>query len=142
MNPGALQGAPHTHIATVYADAGSEAALLRDIGNAYPNITAIRVRDAIDRVAEVLGSIAAATSWGAAATLLTGFLVLIGAAVAVSCAPAQRRSSVSSGSPSILTRGIAFPQLANLKATSSVTRCQMSMILLCRSPAVITPLVR
>ena len=47
--------------ATIYADAGSEAPLLREIGNAYPNITMIRVRDAIDRVSEVLSGIAAAT---------------------------------------------------------------------------------
>ena len=58
------------------------AAILRDLAKAYPNITAIRVRDAIDRVADVLGGLAAATSYGALATLLTGFLVLIGAAAA------------------------------------------------------------
>lgn len=82
MNPAALQGAPHTFISTVYADDGAETDILRDIASAYPNVTAIRVRDAIDRVAEILGGLAAATSYGAAATLLTGFLVLIGAASA------------------------------------------------------------
>ena len=82
MNPNALVGAPHSFISTVYAEEHAEAAILRDLANAYPNITAIRVRDAIDRVAEVLGGLAAATSYGAAATLLTGFLVLIGAAAA------------------------------------------------------------
>jgi putative ABC transport system permease protein len=82
MNPSALQGAPHTFISTVYAEEQAEAAILRDLATAYPNITAIRVRDAIDRVADVLGGLAAATSYGATATLLTGFLVLIGAAAA------------------------------------------------------------
>ena len=82
MNPAALQGAPHTFISTVYAEPRAEAAILRDLATAYPNITAIRVRDAIDRVSEALGSIAAATSVAAGATLLTGFLVLIGAAAA------------------------------------------------------------
>ena len=82
MNPAALNGAPHTYISTVYADAEAEAPILRDLATAYPNITAIRVRDAIDRVAAVLSGLAAATSYGAAATLLTGFLVLIGAAAA------------------------------------------------------------
>ncbi|MEM6371612.1 MAG: FtsX-like permease family protein [Pseudomonadota bacterium] len=82
MNPSALQGAPHTFISTVYAEERAEAQILRDIANAYPNVTAIRVRDAIDRVADVLAGLAAATSYGAAATLLTGFLVLIGAAAA------------------------------------------------------------
>lgn len=82
LNPAALQGAPHTHIATVYAEEAAEAAILRDLASAYPNITAIRVRDAIDNVARVLRSLAAATSYGAAATLVTGFVVLIGAAAA------------------------------------------------------------
>jgi putative ABC transport system permease protein len=82
MNPSALSGAPHTFISTVYADEGAEAAILRDLATKYPNITAIRVRDAIDRVSDVLAGLAAATSYGALATLLTGFIVLIGAAAA------------------------------------------------------------
>ncbi|PSK87576.1 putative ABC transport system permease protein [Limimaricola soesokkakensis] len=82
MNPGALAGAPHSWISTVYAEEEAEAAILRDLADAYPNITAIRVRDAIDQVTRVVDGIAAATRYGAAATLLTGFLVLIGAAAA------------------------------------------------------------
>ncbi|MDR9428863.1 MAG: FtsX-like permease family protein [Salibaculum sp.] len=82
MNPAALQGAPHSWISTVYAEPQAEAAILRDLSQAYPNITAIRIRDAIDRVLVVLGGIAAATRYGALATLVTGFLVLIGAAAA------------------------------------------------------------
>lgn len=82
MNEAALAGAPHTFIATVYAEPEAEAAILQDISTAYPNVTAIRVRDAIDQVSGVLAGLASATAWGAAATLLTGFLVLIGAAAA------------------------------------------------------------
>lgn len=82
MNPAALQGAPHTFISTVYAEEAAEAAILRDVSKAYPNVTAIRIRDAIDRVTEALEAIATATAWAAAATLVTGFVVLIGAAAA------------------------------------------------------------
>lgn len=82
MSPNALRGAPHTHIATVYADEAAEAAILRDVAGDAPNITAIRVRDAIAQVADALRSLAAATSYGALATLVTGFIVLIGAAAA------------------------------------------------------------
>ena len=82
MNPAALRGAPHTFIATVYAEQEAEAAILRDVADAYPNVTAIRIRDAIDRVSEVLGGIAAAITWGAAATLATGLVVLVGTAAA------------------------------------------------------------
>ena len=82
LTPNALQGAPHTFISTVYAPPEDEARILRELANEFPNITAISVRDAIDRVADLLEGIGAAVRWGAAATLLTGFLVLIGAAAA------------------------------------------------------------
>ena len=82
MNPAALQGAPHTAISTVYASPEAEAPLLRDLSNTYPNITAISVRDAIERVTEVLTGLAAAITYGALATLVTGMFVLFGAAAA------------------------------------------------------------
>ena len=52
------------------------------MATAYPNVTAIRIRDAIDRVSVLIEGITAATRYGALATLVTGFLVLIGAAAA------------------------------------------------------------
>ena len=82
LNPPALAGAPHTHIATVYAPPEAEGQILKDVTKTWPNITAIRVREAVDRVAEALSAIATATAWAAAGTLLTGFVVLIGAAAA------------------------------------------------------------
>ena len=82
MNPAAIEAAPHTFIATVYAKEQAEAQILRDLANRFPNITAIRVRDAIAQVSDLLAGLASATTWGAAATLVTGFLVLIGAAAA------------------------------------------------------------
>ncbi len=82
MNPSALAGAPHSWISTVYATPDSEAAILRDLASAYPNITAIRIRDAIDQVVTLVSGIASATRYAALATLITGFLVLIGAAAA------------------------------------------------------------
>jgi putative ABC transport system permease protein len=82
VNPAALAAAPHTHIATVYASEAAEAPLLREIAGAFPNVTAVRVREAIARVAEALEGIGAAARWGAAVTLATGVMVLVGAAAA------------------------------------------------------------
>ncbi|WP_333714952.1 ABC transporter permease [Yoonia sp.] len=82
MNQSALAGAPHSWISTVYAEEEAEAQILRDLATAYPNITAIRIRDAIDQVIDLVGGISAATRYGALITLVTGFLVLIGAAAA------------------------------------------------------------
>ncbi len=82
LNPAALAGAPHSWISTVYADEAAEAVILRDLASAYPNITAIRVRDVVNRVADALAAIARATAIAAGVTLLTGVVVLIGAAAA------------------------------------------------------------
>ena len=82
FNTGAFQGAPHTFISTVHATEAIEGQLLRDIGTQFPNITAIPIREAAQRVGEAFGALAAATSMAALATLATGFVVLIGAAAA------------------------------------------------------------
>ncbi|MDP2061721.1 MAG: drug:proton antiporter [Phaeovulum sp.] len=82
LNPAALAGAPHSNIATIYAPPEVEAAILRDVGAAFPNITAIRIRDAIAQVTRALDAIARATALAASVTLATGFVVLIGAAAA------------------------------------------------------------
>lgn len=82
MNPAALAGAPHSYIATIYAKQNAEAAILRDLSAAHANITVISVRGAIERVTGMMGQIAAAITYGAMATLVTGFVVLIGAAAA------------------------------------------------------------
>lgn len=80
VDPASLAGAPHTHIATAIAAPAAEGPLLRAVADAYPNVTAIGVREAIGRVAATLDGIAAATRVAASLTLLTGLLVLIGAA--------------------------------------------------------------
>lgn len=82
FNPAAIQGAPHSHIATVYAGPEAEGRLLRAVADAYPNVTAIGVRDAIAQARDLLEGIGAATRGAALATLVTGFVVLIGAAAA------------------------------------------------------------
>ncbi len=82
MSPSAVAGAPHTSIATVYAEGSAEAAILRDTSKAFPNITAISVKDAIGRVVDALGAIATATVLAAGAVLVTGVVVLIGGAAA------------------------------------------------------------
>lgn len=80
MNQAALAAAPHSNIATVYTTPEAEAPILRAVAKAYPNVTAIGIRATVARVAEALGAIAQATTIAALATLVTGFVVLIGAA--------------------------------------------------------------
>ena len=80
LNPAALAGAPHGHIATVHAAPEAEAEVMRAVGGKLPNVTAIRVREQIDRVSEALNDLGAAIRWASAALLATGLVVLIGAA--------------------------------------------------------------
>ena len=81
-SPNALSGAPHTFLSTVYATPDAEGSLLTTMARDFPNITAIPVRDAITHISDILESLSSAIRWGAGATLLTGFVVLIGAAAA------------------------------------------------------------
>jgi len=81
-SPNALQAAPHTYLATVYAAESGEGRLLSTMARDFPNITAVPVRDAVTHISGILASLSSAIRWGAGATLLTGFVVLIGAAAA------------------------------------------------------------
>ncbi|MEJ1990664.1 MAG: FtsX-like permease family protein [Maritimibacter sp.] len=82
MDPAALAGAPHSWIATIYADKATEPGLMRDLSQTWPNITVISVRDAVAQATALMGKIAAATAYGALITLITGAVVLMGAAAA------------------------------------------------------------
>ena len=82
MNPSAVEAAPHTHISTVYADDEVESRLFKAVTSSYPNITALSVKEGIELAKKIFSNLAAAIAYGASATLLTGFVVLIGAAAA------------------------------------------------------------
>lgn len=81
-SPGLLEAAPHTHIATVTARPEAEAPVMRAVTDALPNVSAIRVRDALEAVNALLGQIAAALTATGSVTLLAGALVLAGAVAA------------------------------------------------------------
>ncbi|MEM6901751.1 MAG: FtsX-like permease family protein [Pseudomonadota bacterium] len=80
--PGLLDNAPQTFLATLKAPPESEAAIQRGVPINFPNISMVRVADAIDTVNTVLGNIAMAVRITAAVTLVAGTLVLAGAIAA------------------------------------------------------------
>jgi putative ABC transport system permease protein len=80
--PGALEGAPHTFIATAKTTEAAELPLQTAVTDAYPNITAIRIRDALEAVNRILRNIGIAVRSTAAVTLAAGILVLAGAIAA------------------------------------------------------------
>ena len=80
--PGLLETAPHTHLATVRVAPESEEALFKAVTDRFPNVTAVRVRDAIKAANDLLGSLGMAVRATGAVTLLGGILVLAGAIAA------------------------------------------------------------
>jgi putative ABC transport system permease protein len=81
-SPGLLERAPHTHIATLRADPADQAALLRAVTDALPNVSGIRVADVLAAVGALLGQLGAALGATASVTLAAGALVLAGAVAA------------------------------------------------------------
>lgn len=82
FSPEPLRSAPQSYIATVAVDADSELALERAVTERFANVSALRVRDALDAIADILGHIAVAVRATAALALLAGALVLAGALAA------------------------------------------------------------
>jgi putative ABC transport system permease protein len=81
-SPGLLEAAPHTHIATVRGDPAGDAAVLRGVTDAFPNVSGIRVRDALEAISALLSRVGVALSATGSVTLLAGLLVLGGAVAA------------------------------------------------------------
>ncbi len=85
FSPNTFRGAPHAWLATLTdpdATAAEEAAILRDVTGAYPTITSVRVKDAIDIVDQLVGQLATAIRAAAAVALVASVLVLAGALAA------------------------------------------------------------
>jgi putative ABC transport system permease protein len=80
--PGALESLPQTHIATVRADPAAEDAVEIAVTDALPNVSAIRVRDALEAANRVLGTLEAVLEAMAFVTVALGLLVLAGAVAA------------------------------------------------------------
>jgi putative ABC transport system permease protein len=81
-SPGLLEAAPHSNIATIRGDPAEDAAVLRAVTDAFPNVTGIRVREALETLAGLLGRVATALTATASITLTAGVLVLGGAVAA------------------------------------------------------------
>jgi putative ABC transport system permease protein len=86
FSPGTFRGAPHTHIATLtYLDGGSpqqEASLIKALADAFPTVTALRVKDALDAVGGIVTNLVLGLRGASAITLIAAALVLGGALAA------------------------------------------------------------
>ena len=78
-SPGALEGAPATYLATARVRPGDEHAVQAAVVAAFPNVTAIPVREVLERIAAVVDQIAFAVRLVAVFSLVAGLVVLAGA---------------------------------------------------------------
>ena len=85
-SPNAFRGAPHTHIATLSYPGGStlqqETALLKAVADAFPQVTTVRVKDALDAVGGIVANLVLGIRGASIVTLLAAALVLAGALAA------------------------------------------------------------
>ncbi|MBA2590348.1 MAG: FtsX-like permease family protein [Alphaproteobacteria bacterium] len=82
LSPGLIDQAPHAFLATVRVDDRQENALYMAVTNRFPNISTVRVKDAIQQVQALLASLAQGVSAASLVTILAGLLVLAGAIAA------------------------------------------------------------
>ena len=81
-SPGTLDRAPHTFLATVKSTPEAEDAIFKAVTDQFPNVTVVRIRDAIETATGVLGNIGLATRVIGFLSILAGVLVLAGAMLA------------------------------------------------------------
>ncbi|MGH6873946.1 MAG: ABC transporter permease, partial [Aestuariivirgaceae bacterium] len=79
FSPNALAGAPHSNLVTVSLAPEREAAFLGRIARSFPTVTAVRVKDALDAVSDLLGKLVLAVRTASGVAIATGLLVLSGA---------------------------------------------------------------
>jgi putative ABC transport system permease protein len=82
FSPGVLESAPHSALATVSMDEAGEAALEREVVRQFPNVTSVRVKQALDQISLILSQFSLAVRSTGLVTLASGVLVLAGAMAA------------------------------------------------------------
>lgn len=86
FSPNTFAGAPHTHLATVTfpngSDAATDAKILRSSAQAFPMVTSVRVKDALEAVNDVVSQLIMAIRGASSIALIASLLVLAGALAA------------------------------------------------------------
>ncbi len=85
FSPNAFRGAPHTHIATLtemHHGAAEDAAIIKAVADAFPMVTSVRVREALETIGAVVTNLVMAIRGASAVTLISAILVLGGALAA------------------------------------------------------------
>ncbi|MGY3486322.1 putative ABC transport system permease protein [Bradyrhizobium sp. USDA 4011] len=85
FSPNAFKGAPHSHVATLtepHGDGPDDARIIKQVADAFPMVTSVRVREALETVGTVVSNLVLAIRGASAVTLISAILVLGGALAA------------------------------------------------------------
>jgi putative ABC transport system permease protein len=85
FSPNAFRGAPHSHVATLtesHPDAAGDARIIKQVADAFPMVTSVRVREALETIGSVVTNLVLAIRGASAVTLISAILVLGGALAA------------------------------------------------------------
>jgi len=85
FSPKTFAGAPHTDIATLTepnSTVASDAALIKSVAGAFPMVTSVRVREALNSIGNVVTNLVLAIRGASSVTLISALLVLGGALAA------------------------------------------------------------
>ncbi|CAN5149574.1 FtsX-like permease family protein [soil metagenome] len=85
FSPKAFAGAPHTDIATLTetnSSAASDAKIIKDVAAAFPMVTSVRVREALESIGKVVTNLVLAIRGASSITLISAIMVLGGALAA------------------------------------------------------------
>ncbi|MDP3690123.1 ABC transporter permease [Bradyrhizobium sp.] len=85
FSPNAFKGAPHTHIATLteaQPDPAGDARIVKAVADAFPTVTSVRVREALETIGTVVTNLVLAIRGASTVTLISAILVLGGALAA------------------------------------------------------------
>lgn len=82
LSPGIIDKAPHSFLATVRVPPKDEDKVYRAVTDAFPNVSTVRVKEAIAAVNDLLEKLADGVQAASLVTILAGLLVLAGAIAA------------------------------------------------------------
>ncbi len=82
FSPGLMESAPQAYVATAKTASGSEGPLERAVTDRFPGISAIRVKEVLQSVADILEKLSGAVQLIASVAVVAGALVLAGAIAA------------------------------------------------------------
>lgn len=92
VEPGVLEEAPHQRVATARLPIDREQAIQDQLADSFPNVTLLKMREILERLAMVLGFLARGVSFIGAFTAIAGVVILAGG---ISADSVRRREHIA-----------------------------------------------